>query len=333
MNTGPNQLKDPWTALWQTGAGSSCFENADDELHLSQFWGEHVDALPDHARMLDLATGNGTVAQICAARAIESKKHLEIDAIDAADIDPSAHVPDADPLLARIRFHGNTHLEALPFRDGIFTSVVSQFGFEYACETRSASEIVRVLEPGGRLRLVIQAKSGAVARDVKLRLARMHRVLAENGPVSLVLELARANEEGDMAKVKSKSDYLPAAVKLSKELFSDPLPNDSALFYSMESLMLWAHRKRYTSEALRRSIEQGWTNINDMAVRQEQMLAAGRGKKDIKRIEQRFEAFGLTLVRMVKIRDKNNAQIAWNIDAIKPLDAVTLPARETTNST
>ncbi len=172
-----------------------------------------------------------------------------------------------------------------------------------------------------------------MARDIKLRLARMHRVLAENGPVSLVLELARANEEGDMAKVKSKSDYLPAAVKLSKELLSDPLPNDSALFYSMESLMLWAHRKRYTSEALRRSIEQGWTNINDMAVRQEQMLAAGRGKKGIKRIEQCFEAFGLTLVRMVKIRDKNHAQIAWNIDAIKPLDAVTLPAREATNST
>ncbi len=333
MNTGLNHSKDPWTALWQTGTGSSCFENSEAELHLNQFWGEHVDALPDHARMLDLATGNGTVAQICAARAIESQKHLEIDAIDAADIDPSGHVPDADPLLARIRFHGNTRLEALPFRDGTFTSVVSQFGFEYACEKRSASEIARVLEPGGRLRLVIHAKTGAVARDVKLRLARIHNVLAENGPVSLVLELARANEEGDLAKVKSKSGYLPAAVKLAKGFLSEPLPNDSALFYSMESMMLWAQRKRYTPADLRRSIEQGWTNINDMAVRQEQMLAAVRGKKDMKRIEQLFTAFGLKLDRMVKIRDKNNAQIAWNIDAKKPLDAVALSLRETTSIT
>jgi hypothetical protein len=101
----------------------------------------------------------------------------------------------------------------------------------------------------------------------------------------------------------------------------------------MESMMLWAQRKRYTPADLRRSIEQGWTNINDMAVRQEQMLAAVRGKKDMKRIEQLFTAFGLKLDRMVKIRDKNNAQIAWNIDAKKPLDAVALSLRETTSIT
>lgn len=182
-----SQSVDPWTPFWQAGTGSSCFEGSETELRLTRLWDEHVDSLPEKARMLDLATGNGTVARICAARAAALKHQLEIDAVDAAEIDPAKCLPDPEQHLSHIRFHGNTRLEALPFKAGTFTSVVSQFGFEYACETQAAAEVARVLTPSGHLRLVIHAKSGAVARDIGLRLKRMHDVLAENGPVKLVL--------------------------------------------------------------------------------------------------------------------------------------------------
>ena len=310
--------KDPWTAYWRTGAGSSCFEDAKTEVHLTQLWDEHVDALPDKSRMLDLATGNGTVARICAARAGVRRIHLDIDAIDAAEIDPPAYLPDPEQLLGRIHFHRKTRLEALPFRDGTFTSVISQFGFEYGCETRAAAEAARVLAPGGQLRLVIHAKVGAVARDIAWRLERMHSVLVENGPVSLALELARANEAGDVNTLNSKSQHLSAAVKLIKKFREHPLPDDSALFYSSEFLMLWAQRGRYKPTDLRRSIEDGWTNINDMAIRQEQMLVAVHGKKGMERLHQRFNTLGLTRIKVAKVRDKHNVQIAWRLDASKP---------------
>jgi SAM-dependent methyltransferase len=285
---------------------------------LTRLWDEHVDALPDNARLLDLATGNGTVARICMARALARGINLDIDAIDAAEIDPPASLPDPEQLLSRIDFHGKTRLEALPFRDGTFTSVVSQFGFEYACETRAAAEAARVLAPGGRLRLVIHAKVGAVARDIDLRLERMHSVLAENGPVSLALELARAHEAGDASTLSSKSKHLPAAVEMIKEFRNRPLPDDSALFYSGEFLMLWAHRTRYEPPDLRRSIEDGWANINDMAIRQELMLGAVRSEEDMERLLKRFATFGLTPEKVEKVYDKNNVQIAWKLDAGKP---------------
>ena len=319
MHSENTQSKDHWTAYWQTGAGSSCFDGSESELHLTQLWDELVDALPDKARMLDLATGNGTVARMCAARAQARPIHLDIDAIDAAEIDPPAFLPDQDPLLSSIHFHGKTRLEALPFRDGTFNAVVSQFGFEYACETRAAAEAARVLAPGGRLRLVIHAKVGAVARDIDRRLSRMHAVLAENGPVSLALELARAYEAGDENAINRKSKHLPAAVEMVKRLRAIPLPDDSALFFSSEFLTLWAHRIRYKPADLRRSIEGGWTNINDMAIRQELMMEACRSEEDMERLAQRFEKFGLTPNKAEKVHDKHDVQIAWKLDASKPV--------------
>ncbi len=313
-----SQSVDPWTPLWQTGTGSSCFEGSETELHLTRLWDEHVDTLPEKARMLDLATGNGTVARICAARAAACKNQLKIDAVDAAEIDPATCQPDPEQLLSHIHFHGKTRLEALPFRDGTFTSVVSQFGFEYACETRAAAEVARVLIPSGHLCLVIHAKAGAVARDIGLRLMRMHGVLAENGPVSLVLELVRAYEVGDVSTIDSKSQHLSVALELIKRFRSHPLPDDSALYYGFESLLLWAHRRRYKPIDLRRSIEDGWSNINDMAIRQELMLGAVRDRKDLERLQQLFSRLGLVPDKLEKVRDKHDVQIAWKLDASKP---------------
>lgn len=313
-----NPSVNPWTSLWQAGLGSSCIDGSETELHLTRLWNEHVDTLPNEARMLDLATGNGTVALICAARAAENTNQLEIDAVDAAEIDPVKYQPDLEQLLKGISFHGNTRLEALPFRDGIFNSVVSQFGFEYACETRAAAEVARVLTPSGHLCLIIHAKAGVVARDIDLRLVRMHDVLAENGPVSLVLELVRAYEAGDVSTVESKSQHLPAAMDLIESFRLQPLGNDSALYYGYESLLLWSHRKRYQPEGLRLSIEDAWTKINDMAIRQELMLSAVRDRKDLERLQQQFSRFGLVPDKLEEVRDKHNVQIAWRLNASKP---------------
>jgi 2-keto-4-pentenoate hydratase/2-oxohepta-3-ene-1,7-dioic acid hydratase in catechol pathway len=107
-------------------------------------------------------------------------------------------------------------------------------------------------------------------------------------------------------------------VELIKGFQDHPLPDDSALFYSGEFLMLWAHRKRYTPADLRRSIEGGWANINDMAIRQEQMMDAVRSEEDMERLLKTFATFGLTLEKVEKVHDKNNVQIAWKLDAGKP---------------
>lgn len=309
--------QDPWTAYWRTGASGSCFEDPKSELHLTQIWNDLVDNLPDNSRMLDLATGNGTVPRICVMRARARRISLEVDAIDAAEIDPVTCLPESAQFENQIRFHNKTRMEALPFRSGSFDSVVSQFGFEYSCEMRAAAEAARVLKRDGRLRLIMHTKGGGVARDIALRLERMHSVLAENGPVSLALELARAHEVGDVRTIRRKEQHLPAAVNYIKKLLNHPLPDDSALFYSNELLRLWYERRRYNPTDLRFSMESGWTNINDMAIRLEQMVLAARGSKGIDRLCERLKVYGLKVMEVEKVCDKNNVKIAWRLDARK----------------
>jgi SAM-dependent methyltransferase len=311
-----------WTLFWRSGSGASCFESADTEVRLTQVWDEFVDKLPDGARLLDLATGNGTVARCCAARARGRNVRLRIEAVDAAEIDPPSYVADPAQLFREVRFRGGVRLEALPFPDGAFDGIVSQFGFEYADEDQATAEAVRNLAPGGRLRLIMHARDGAVSRDIGKRLKRLQSVLAENGPVTLVLTMARAADTGDVATLERKSAHLAAATELARRLADRPPPDDAALFYSREFLKLWSRRERYWASDLRRSVEEGWTNANGVAIRQEQMLRVARSAEDMARIGARFAAADLILDGAREIRDdRRGVQIAWMMDARKPSNA------------
>jgi ubiquinone/menaquinone biosynthesis C-methylase UbiE len=313
---------DAWTAYWRDGRTASCFESADLEVRLTHLWQQYVDSLPPDARILDLATGNGTVARSCVARARARGIALQVEAVDAAQIDPHATVPDPQQLARDIRFRGGTVLEALPFNDASFDGVVSQFGFEYADEPQAAAEAARVLAPGGRMRFVLHAQDGAVSRDIKLRLQRLRSVLADTGAVTLVLRLARAAEAGDSVAVKSLSAHLAAASDQLRQLGERPPPDDSALFYSREFLQVWALRNRYRPADLRRSVENGWRNANGVAIRQEQMLRAARSQEDIASISERFTTAGLIVNPAIAIQDeRRGVRMAWLLDAHKPADA------------
>jgi SAM-dependent methyltransferase len=309
---------DAWTGYWRTGRRASCFERSDMEAPLAHLWNEFASALPDGAKLLDLATGNGIVGWNCAATARVRGIRLHIDAVDAAAIDPRRHVSDPQQLLSSVRFHGSVQIEALPFADGAFDAVVSQFGFEYAEETQAAAEAARILAPEGRMRLVMHARDGAVSKDIGLRVERLRNALAENGPATLILTLARASESGDQATLERKLPHLAAAVEVVRQLAHNPPPDDAALFYSREFLQLWTHRDRYWPADLRRSIEDGWVNASGVAARQEQMLHAARSAEDIARIGARFIAAGLIIDATRTLHDARGASIAWLMDAHKP---------------
>jgi hypothetical protein len=113
------------------------------------------------ACILDLCTGNGAAALLAAG----DGRAARIVAVDQADIDPPAFVSRHADLYARIEFKGGTDVEALPFPDGGFDAVVSQYGIEYSDLSRSLPGAVRMIAPGGRLRFVVHAADGVVARD------------------------------------------------------------------------------------------------------------------------------------------------------------------------
>lgn len=306
-----------WTDYWKTGRGASCFEGSDVEVRLSRLWEELVDALPEGARVLDLATGNGTVAACCARRARARGMRMEITAVDAAAIDPPRYAPDPEGLLATVTFRGGVRLESLPFADASFDGIVSQFGFEYASTGDAAAEVARCLAPGGRIRFVLHAREGAVARDTAVRLERLQSVLAADGALSLVRALARAAAAGDRRAVAAHSAGLAAAAEQVRELSVQAPPEDAALFYGSEFLRLWARRDRYRLQDLLRSAEDGWVNASGVARRQEEMLAAARSAADLARIRKRFASLGLDPAEPRALLDARARQIAWQLDAAR----------------
>ena len=119
-----------------------------------------IEALDVHSneRVLDVATGSGNAALAAARRGC-----------DVIGVD---YVPS---LLARARRRADAEglpaefvegdAEALPFRDGRFDVVSSVFGAMFAPDQeRTASELVRVCRPGGRIGLVAHTPDGFIGQ-------------------------------------------------------------------------------------------------------------------------------------------------------------------------
>ena len=159
-----------WNRYWQSDRIASCFDGGGERNYdesVAAGWRAFFAGLPERTRLLDLCTGNGAAALIAAEVGLAQDKGFEIVAVDRAQIDPPAYVSRHRQELATIDFRPGIEAEELPFDDGRFDAVVSQYGIEYSDLERSLPELVRVLSHGGRARLVMHAAEGVVAADAR----------------------------------------------------------------------------------------------------------------------------------------------------------------------
>lgn len=151
----PSARSRVWSAYWQQGALHSLPTSFPDnyEGEIREFWAGMLAGLDARHRMLDIGTGNGALPRL----ALDLRGHdsPQVDAIDAAHVAPDWHSALPASTRGRIRFHGHVHAEQLPFPDGHFDLVTSQYGFEYTDTAATAAEAWRVLREGGRLGLVM----------------------------------------------------------------------------------------------------------------------------------------------------------------------------------
>lgn len=178
---GPAGRRDAWSRYWAQGASHSCLGSYGDLYGgaIAGFWNEVFARLPPSARVLDVATGNGVLPRMllesCASRGVQC------DAVDIAPIRPPwlAGLDPADR--KRVRVQGGVDAEALPFADGTFDLVVSQYGIEYARLDRAVSEVLRVLAPGGGVAMVLHHARGRPATLAALELDHLAWLAREGG--------------------------------------------------------------------------------------------------------------------------------------------------------
>lgn len=161
-----------WSDFWAANAGApqgGCLPQrwAAIEDAQADAWRSFIAALPEGAKVLDLATGDGRVLGWMHA----ARGDLDLTGIDLA--------PDLPAPPTGTTTRGGIAMESLPFGDGEFAAVVSQFGFEYGDVAAVAGEIARVLAHGGSVGLMVHRGDGPILEHNLARRAAIGWVLEE----------------------------------------------------------------------------------------------------------------------------------------------------------
>jgi SAM-dependent methyltransferase len=257
-----------WSDYWATGALTSLPQdfgfNYDGEVE--SFWRQQFDALPSPGSLLDVCTGNGPIALLAAAWSRDNAHELTITAVDAAKLSPEliAHrAPEVAGLVERIRFVGETPIEALPFAERSFDLVTSQYGFEYSDLRAAAPELARVLVPGGRLAAVCHGADSELLATMGEEQADYERLAK-----SRLFDVLRSWEIGQL----SEPDLKARLDKLLRRLAADDRARQSPLLgsviQSMAGLMnLPGPQLRQQGSAIetyRRQLLAGKARLEDM---------------------------------------------------------------------
>ncbi|HYD13293.1 MAG TPA: class I SAM-dependent methyltransferase [Allosphingosinicella sp.] len=235
-----------WSQYWRYDRIASCFDGAGRTNYPGEIaggWRAFFADLPAGACILDLCTGNGAAALLAA----EDERAARIVAVDQADIDPPAFVSRHAALYARIEFRSGTDVAALPFGDGGFDAVVSQYGIEYSDLSRSLPEAARMVAPGGRIRFVVHAADGVVVRDSKAVIADADLLLGEidlPGHAArcfkAVCAVERAGGDAALAE-KSFAAFQDALVRVAGHV---PRASDRTMFRNSGAVLLDSYRRR-----------------------------------------------------------------------------------------
>lgn len=216
-----------WSNYWRQGhltsLPSGFSSNYDGEF--LQFWNSQFALLKPGSRMLDVCSGNGSVALLARDYADRHKLDLEIKAVDAADIDIET-LKTNKPGLARqieaIEFLPNTPIEDLSAEAASADLVTSQFGIEYTDWDASAQTVARTLTPGGYFALICHA----LESTIMTRMEKQHRDYARLFDISLFDQEIQADDRNHPAFREQFIRQLGAALDTLYGMFQQDRTSD-----------------------------------------------------------------------------------------------------------
>ena len=183
-------MAEHWDRFWTGGelTKGGCLPAGYDSVGRlqRQIWHEFAQALPRGARVLDLGTGDGRVM----GWLLERRRDLKPTGIDSAQQLPPP------PRGSRVRT--GISIESVPLPDASFEAITSQFGFEYGDIAPASRELVRLLRPQGRFRLLVHHASGPIVRHNLARAEGLKWASDTSGAIAKARTLVNARAVANM---------------------------------------------------------------------------------------------------------------------------------------
>jgi SAM-dependent methyltransferase len=306
-----------WSRYWQSDRIASCFDGAGARNYdacITDGWRRFFLDLPKGCAVLDLCTGNGAVALVAAETGRAAGKDFDIVAVDQAEIDPAFYVTRCGADLATIRFHGGTAIETLPFPEARFGAVISQYGIEYSDLDRSLEEAVRVLAPGGALRLVVHAAEGRVAAAARTVIAEADLLLDEIdltgcasrcfSAVALAERKPNADAEENRSADRALAAFQQALMRSARQV---AVAADATMFRNSGAVLLDTYQRRahFSLDALLAKAVTIETEIRAHRGRLAALVAAALDAAAAEALAERLRAAGVAPSGSAPLMDRD----------------------------
>lgn len=298
-----------WSNYWQgRTAGESGAAlvgvGVENDQDIAVFWDDVLSGYEKNVPLLDLACGAGSVI-----RRAEASGFTDLTGADISDAAIVA-LKDACPTAKGVVCPANE----TPFKDGAFTIVASQFGFEYAGAEQTASEIARLVAPGGTF-IALAHKSGSAIEQ---------EVLSKRAEAQAIKDTGFTDVAKNLFKV-DKTDGDDTAFGEALQAFRGP--QDQLLEIAKSAGGLAGHLYQGTQQLYerRRSYDladmTGWidgmaTEVEAYVGRMQSMVEAALTQKDLEAVLDKLKQAGLTCSDPeTLVSGPQNEQLAWIIKA------------------
>ena len=278
-----------WRRYWRANRLAACVpDNPESAAAIETHWTGFFSEFPSGKRVLDIATGNGVLLVWGARTAREAGRDLALTGIDLADIDPARFLPEHRADLAAARFIGNTAAESLPFADGSFDLVVSQYGLEYAALDPALSEAARVLAPGGRLHWLAHGSDSIVVAQGRAQLVDIDLLLGAQGPFAAMKTYIKARVRN--RKVSRATRELTEALRAA-EAHCAANPSATLVRQLCGGILDTANRfEKYHPADVEGWLEENLKRLRGQRQRARDLLSACLSKRRLATVEQTLGA-------------------------------------------
>lgn len=309
--------QEQWETYYRGGMISTCPTAPDGgyDLEVREAWVEFFSMLPDAARILDVGTGNGVVAEIAVQTAAALGRSWDVHATDLALIDPTRHVPDGARRLAGITFHPGVATERLPFEPESFDAVSGHYALEYTQTATALAEIHRVMRPGGNAQFIIHSIDSVLVQAARRSLREAELVLGETRIFRRLHRLVTMEEVTPGATDEATAELRSAIQALKQGIQqAQPIGAGGVLSIALDAVhKLLVARTEMTPQAVGLEVDRAEGELIASAQRLHDLLAHARTEAEMETIQKDAAAAGFSLIERTRQFHAGNNFVGWQL--------------------